>query len=284
MSMSYDVQCHQRGGHRFAPVEVESSLPFGLFRARRLLPAPLGLLVYPEVFAYRPAHSSAGDSEAAAHGAAVNVPGEFRSAREYQPGDVLRNIHWRRSARESRLMVKEYDPSLGSQVTVLFNGASSYGAGRESTLEYAIKLAASIARAAFARGDPFRLLSPDLDATFANWQETLVYLARFEPLDPAPRTRTRALERVPGRVIALLSAADPDGPELLGRVPPGRLAALVALQSFATELESPGVVAQARRQGATVVTCGPGGVAEALDRLGVAQGTSASTLAPGRVL
>ena len=284
VSLSYDARCHQRGEYSFAPVEVESTLPFGLFRARRRLPAPLGILVYPEVFAYRPAHLSAGDSEAAAQGAAVGVAGEFRGAREYQPGDVLRNIHWRRSARESRLMVKEYDPSLGSQVTVLFNGARSYGAGRETTLEYAIKLAASIAKAAFVRGDPFRLLSPDLEATLADWQRALAYLARFVPVESSPTARTRLLDRVPGRVIALLSTADPDGPGLLGRIAPGRLAGLVALQGFAPELETAGVVEQARRQGATVVTCAPGGVAEALDRLGVAQRPLASALAPGRAL
>ena len=49
MTLASTVQCHRRGLHHFGPVQVESKAPFGLFRRRVRLEAPLSVLVYPQV-------------------------------------------------------------------------------------------------------------------------------------------------------------------------------------------------------------------------------------------
>ena len=45
---SYDVRCYKRGVYSFAPVRLQTSAPFGLFRARRTVPAPLEVTIYPK--------------------------------------------------------------------------------------------------------------------------------------------------------------------------------------------------------------------------------------------
>ena len=47
--VSYEVRCDRRGLYSFPPLGVQSSAPFGLFRARGTIEAPLQVTVYPEV-------------------------------------------------------------------------------------------------------------------------------------------------------------------------------------------------------------------------------------------
>jgi uncharacterized protein (DUF58 family) len=53
------------------------------------------------------------------HRAALRTErGEFRSLRDYQPGDALRQVHWPASAHRNQLMVKEYERGHEVQVQV----------------------------------------------------------------------------------------------------------------------------------------------------------------------
>jgi uncharacterized protein (DUF58 family) len=100
-----------RGHVRFRGVSLVRTDPLGLVRALRHVPAPDTLLVLPRRFPlppltlpgaqrYQPGGialaSSVGDSE------------EFMSLREYRPGDPLKRVHWRSSARLGRPVVREY--------------------------------------------------------------------------------------------------------------------------------------------------------------------------------
>jgi len=100
-----------RGHVRFRAVTLTRTDPLGLVRALRRMTAPDTLLVLPRRFPlpplalpgarrYQPGGialaSSVGDSE------------EFMSLREYRPGDPLKRIHWRSSARVGRPVVREY--------------------------------------------------------------------------------------------------------------------------------------------------------------------------------
>ncbi len=67
--------------------------------------------------------------------------------REYYPGDSYNRIHWNSTARLGRLMVKtfEMDPTSNIWVLLDLNRAAQHGEGDESTEEYAVRIAASIA-------------------------------------------------------------------------------------------------------------------------------------------
>jgi uncharacterized protein (DUF58 family) len=71
---------------------------------------------------------------------------DLRALREYVPGDELRHVHWKASARASRLLVREYvDPVQPVCVVVLDNRRSALD---PAAFEEAVEVAASIAWAA----------------------------------------------------------------------------------------------------------------------------------------
>ncbi|NIM06978.1 MAG: DUF58 domain-containing protein, partial [Armatimonadetes bacterium] len=75
---------------------------------------------------------------------------DYHGVREYQPGDELRRIHWKAFARQQRLAVIEFQQTYTADVAIavdLFRG-TEVGAGKQTTLEYGIKIAASLARRA----------------------------------------------------------------------------------------------------------------------------------------
>ena len=52
----------------------------------------------------------------------------FHALREYVPGDELRHVHWRSSAKASKLLIRQYHDTLRSHLTVVVDDDSgSYG-------------------------------------------------------------------------------------------------------------------------------------------------------------
>ena len=97
----------RRGWMRMEPFRVETRFPLGLFRAWTVIIPDARCLVWPE-----PAHdapplprSGRGD-----HGAAHRGDGEeFHGLRDYRPGDPLRQIAWRSSARHEKLFSRQME-------------------------------------------------------------------------------------------------------------------------------------------------------------------------------
>jgi uncharacterized protein (DUF58 family) len=67
--------------------------------------------------------------------------------RDYYPGDSYNRIHWRSTARLGQLMVKtfEMDPTSNVWILLDLNGAVQAGAGDDSTEEYGVRIATSLA-------------------------------------------------------------------------------------------------------------------------------------------
>lgn len=68
---------------------------------------------------------------------------EFRSLRDYRPGDPLRSVHWRSFARTGKPMVREYQEEFFSRHALLLDTAASHPFA--PALETAISLAAWLA-------------------------------------------------------------------------------------------------------------------------------------------
>ena len=140
----------RRGLYDWGPVRVVSSDPFGLFRRVREFGGREQILVYPPVFELP--HFQAPPA---------NLPGEGRfrrrthyvtpnasGVRQYAPGDAYNRIHWRSTARTGELMVKtfELDPASDIWVILDLERRVHAGSGDESTEEYGVRVAASVAR------------------------------------------------------------------------------------------------------------------------------------------
>ena len=169
----------------------------------------------------------------------IDDPSRFAGVRPYVPGDPVRHIHWRTTARVGIPLVKRFDPSRDRDVVIALDIQTNEGtwAGRhdDDMAETLCVVAASLARqmeadgaacglavAAFT-GTPDRLafLAPSSAERQAGRVGDL--LARISPYPSAPFEhllgRLARLAR-PGTLIVIVSSRDPE-PWLAGR-PPAR--------------------------------------------------------------
>jgi len=192
----------KRGEYVFAPPVITSSDPFGLFTVRREMSeasAPSArVTVFPKLF---PIESmsivsdltwSISGLEPSSH---AGLGGEFLGTREYRFGDSVRAIHWPLSARMGELIVKEFERHTSTEVSIFMDldTHASWGSGRENTLEYAIRIAASISQYASQRGNAVQLIAhgnrwivvPPGKGAY-HQQILMHYFASFEAMGHAP--------------------------------------------------------------------------------------------------
>ena len=140
----------KRGVYKLGPVRVSGSDPFGLFRSDRDFGEQDDLVVYPRVHELPLFDIPAGflTGESSARRRSHDLTPHAASVREYAFGDSLNRIHWNSSARTGRLMSKEFDLGLASDVWIVVDLHKDVQAGEleESTDEYAVSIAASLAR------------------------------------------------------------------------------------------------------------------------------------------
>ncbi|MBK9344072.1 MAG: DUF58 domain-containing protein [Dehalococcoidia bacterium] len=140
----------RRGLFDWGPLRVTASDPFGLFRRVRLVGGQQQILVYPPVvdlphFQAPPANlPGEGRFRRRTHYVTPNASG----VREYAPGDAFNRIHWKSTARTGEMMVKTFELDPASDIWIVIDLEKRVNAGREddSTEEYGVRIAASIAR------------------------------------------------------------------------------------------------------------------------------------------
>jgi uncharacterized protein (DUF58 family) len=158
------VPCEHRGRHELPPLELQTGYPLGISEAAKdLCVGGETVLVYPTPFEIHefPYVSGAHMPLSGVQAVAMNRGSqEFMEVREYQSGDSPRHIHWPQTARQHTLMVREHEYLAATEVTLLLDlqQAANVGEGRHTTLEYAVKIAASVAQHACAAGHRVRLL------------------------------------------------------------------------------------------------------------------------------
>ena len=188
---------------------VSTSDPLGLLVGRKRQPDVEAALVLPRFTSLantRQVH----ELEAAAAAPRAGSGTELFGVREYRPGDSLRRIHWRSSARHNELIVREFEPP-GVQTLGIFVDPSP------SSVEVAdqiARIAASEAWDCIREGGRVVLWGPGLEPTqpleARNLWALLEWLARY----PAPSGAFGATSPASGEVIAVTSG-DPRVTEAL---------------------------------------------------------------------
>jgi uncharacterized protein (DUF58 family) len=111
---------------------------------------------------------------------------EFHSLREYIPGDDIRYISWRVSARVGELIVREQEPSSARTTVILLDtrGVPSTQ-DEDDKFEQAIELAASVALAFLENQYTVSLVTPDASVPPGQGESHMIrvldLLARVEP-------------------------------------------------------------------------------------------------------
>ena len=155
---SFQVRFLNRGLYRIDAIEVLTAFPFGFFRKGRKIQAAGELVVYPELL-------EKGDFQSSLEHQLETIPilrkglgAELFALREYVPGEDVRHIHWKASARVGRYLVKEYSTeTLQSYVLVLDEGYPGDLDEVRARYERAMSFLATLAMELYQRGKSVRV-------------------------------------------------------------------------------------------------------------------------------
>jgi len=154
-SLDYQIRGMNRGSYRIGPISVRFSDPLGFFPVAATIPAEIRLIVYPSILPVRiPMDAGLPAGTITAANRIYEDPTRYRSVREYVPGDELRRINWKVSARTGRLHSTEWLPTINFPVMVLLNlTAADYERRRRyQHVERTIDAAASVVHHLAERG------------------------------------------------------------------------------------------------------------------------------------
>ncbi len=159
--------CRRRGSYDMGNFIVKITDPLGFFTVKERITNTRSFIVYPTpidlpFFQALPRQEPGASkrqwftSESGTNAARV---------REYISGDSLRNIHWRTTAHKGNLMVKEYDPDTVNYaykdiwIVLDMQSSAHFGKDEETTEEYAITIATSLAKKYIDGGKNVGLIS-----------------------------------------------------------------------------------------------------------------------------
>ena len=184
---------------------TESGDPLGFFR-RRGPKVDFELVAVLPRFKALAERQNVRELEASIAAPRAGSGNEMFGAREYRPGDPLRRIHWRSSARHGQLIVREFEPP-GVQTLGIFCGPAPPS---QEAADQIARLAASEAWDCLRAGGRVVMWSPGAEPTRPDQARSiwavLDWLARYPyPVDPL-----FALPPAVGDAIAVSAAANTD--------------------------------------------------------------------------
>ncbi len=123
LTRRHTVLCLKRGYYAFESVDVTAGDLFALSARNRQFPVRCALSVYPALldFAKIEPLYSRWQGEAQVRRWIMPDPFLVAGIRDYRPGDGMRDIHWRASARMDKLQVKVRDFTAEAKLLVLLN-------------------------------------------------------------------------------------------------------------------------------------------------------------------
>lgn len=141
--------CTQRGVYHLGPTSLRTADPLGIYTLEIHDPSKINLMVTPPVVPM-PAIEVARGGRTGEGRPRPNAPERTISAssvREYVPGDSMRYIHWRTSARRDELFVRLFEgtPAGDWWIILDLDRRVQAGQGQDSTVEHGVILAASLA-------------------------------------------------------------------------------------------------------------------------------------------
>lgn len=163
----YELDARERGGFTVGPLTVRGSDVFGFFPWVAVVEETTEVIVYP---ALHPVELLIEEGLAAGN-LLISDPlyedlTRYRSIRDYMPGDELRRIHWKVSARMGCLQTKEFLPTYYYGVFIVLNlSCAAYSIRMRSTrMERAIETAAALVMFSLERGQNVGLVSNGIDS------------------------------------------------------------------------------------------------------------------------
>ena len=226
----FHLEATRRGLYEFGPVRLRVRDILGRDASRAEVTADEMLLVGPRTVPLRlRGEDAAPIGERRTRRSLHADPALYGGVRPFQPGDSMRQVHWRATARLGMTVSRRFEPARGRQVVIALDVQTIEGPHWEmtyhdATFEGLCVAAASLARQLLAEGASIGIAA----ASFTGTMQQLAYLpprasygqlprltellARIGPISSRPYASllTWLTRRVPpGCVVLTLSARDP---------------------------------------------------------------------------
>lgn len=152
------IKALSRGIYKLGRTRLRSGDLFGLYPAQGSLDhTPWSIFVYPNIIALPgfslPARRPIGDSLSRQR--LWNDPSRPAGVREYRPGDPVKSVDWKTTARRGEMFVRQFDPSVSEHVVVFAEAVTTsipWEGYRSDVLEATMTAAASILKHALDLG------------------------------------------------------------------------------------------------------------------------------------
>jgi uncharacterized protein (DUF58 family) len=217
---AYRFPTDRRGRYEVGPLRVTVSDPFALVERTRIVLGTEEVIVYPRVRDVFPPPEMGGldlDREQPQVRSRIEPSGEFHTLREYAPGDDLRHVHWRSTARRGHLMMRQNEARRRTPVLVMLDVRP--GSHDRASFERAVEACASIVTAIERSARPVEVMLSTgrmIGAPGRRHLGTVMdELAVVEPHGPdrivASETRHRS-----SAIVAIIGRAQPNDAAALG--------------------------------------------------------------------
>jgi len=164
LTRRFRVECVQRGFHTFGQANLTSGDAFGFFSVAGTLAGQQRLIVYPRLYGIAdlalPAKNPFG--ERMAEKPLLEDPLRTAGIRDWMPGDGVRRVHWKATARYQQMLSRLYEASEEPQVMLFLNVATMerHWLGHYPELmERTISVAGSLAVLCAERRQPVGLIA-----------------------------------------------------------------------------------------------------------------------------
>jgi uncharacterized protein (DUF58 family) len=150
----------RRGRHEVGPLTLRRVDALGLGRSELTLGETATLWVYPRTHPVRvvagglPLHHHDGTATETSPRGSIDI----REVRAYVPGDEIRHLHWKATARTGQLMIRDYADPHQPRFTVLLDDRREIPTSAE--FEEAVEFAASLVVAATTTDHRCQLVTP----------------------------------------------------------------------------------------------------------------------------
>jgi uncharacterized protein (DUF58 family) len=145
--LSLRLRCARWGAYRVGRVHLRAHDHFGMFRHEATTDARQPLKVYPTEEAVRtllrPSETQVFSGNHVARQKAEGI--EFADIRQFVAGDRVRHVNWRATARRGELWVNEHHAERNADVVIFLDVFAEARRGERSTLDPALRAAASLA-------------------------------------------------------------------------------------------------------------------------------------------
>jgi uncharacterized protein (DUF58 family) len=198
--LSYRIRTAHRGRYPIGPVNVRVADPLGMVDLRQTIASAGSMLVTPHTeplprIALTGRWAGAGEDRTRE---LLGAGSPDVTTREYRLGDDLRRVHWPTSARVDQLMVRREEQQWQSRCTLLLDNrrVAHRGYGAASSMEAAVRAAASVCRNLVGMDFDVRLVTASDSSSTSGWRHgsrTATLPAQLERLALLGMTRQEHL-------------------------------------------------------------------------------------------